>query len=73
MFLTHDLTHLTEKQKNLDPTQLNPTQPVGRPNPWTTLIWLELFIIGMLVSGDGQEQKEVDGSWIVKHSKRVSR
>ena len=30
MFLTHH------------PTQLNPTQPVGRPNPWTTLMALQI-------------------------------
>jgi len=28
------------------PTQLNPAQPVGQPNPWTTLMAMALF--GML-------------------------
>jgi len=26
-----------QKLKNLDPTRPNPTQPMGQPNPWTTL------------------------------------
>jgi len=28
-FRTHDLTQPTKNQKNIDPTQSNPTQPVG--------------------------------------------
>jgi len=40
MFLTHDPTQPTKKLKistQLNPAQRNPTQPVGRPIPWTTL------------------------------------
>jgi len=36
MFLTHDPTQPTKKVKIS--TQPNPTQPVGRPNPRTTLV-----------------------------------
>jgi len=31
-----DPTH--EKLKNVDPTRTNPTQPMGQPNLWTTLL-----------------------------------
>jgi len=27
-----------QKLKNLDPSQPKPTQPMGQPNPWTTLL-----------------------------------
>jgi len=33
-------THQKQKISTLpDPTQPNPTQPMGQPNPWTTLLW----------------------------------
>jgi len=54
MFLTHDPTQPTKMLKNLDPTQSNPTQPVGGPNPWTTLLWCTeslLDTVGMLYMG----------------------
>ena len=46
MFLTHDPTQLTKKLKIS--TQPNPTRPVGRPNPWMTLmeLWPTLLQCG---------------------------
>jgi len=42
MFLTHDPTQPTRRLKKTstqpNPAQLNPTQPMGRPNPRTTLV-----------------------------------
>jgi len=50
------------KMKILDPlpTQPNPTQPVGQPNPWTTLkhnttlcfMWRSIFSTSGLLVGD---------------------
>jgi len=37
-FQTHEPTQPTKNKKNIDPTQSNPTQPVGWRNPWTTLV-----------------------------------
>jgi len=68
-FQTHDPTQPT-KNTNFrpipEPTQLNPTQPAGQPNPWTTLLHMDVQpstkSCQLQEGGEGAKQPREKGS-----------